>query len=708
MVWVSQWWRRPRTWFYALLTVLIVVTAGWVWFLTSEGREKADQWSSIAGPGLAAVALVVPVLVWLWRQGEPVPAADDVVPAAVRGLVQAQYEQWTVEQAARQVGDPYPLPVRWQVSDRAKAVMASWAAVRGRPGGGPVPLQGSFDMIAAVFTAEQSPRRLVVLGEPGAGKSVLVLRLTVDLLTAAREKIRQGQDLLDPVPVMVSIGGWDPQQPFPEWIAERLAADNPSLRRMVTGPDGTQRALATELVATGRVLPVLDGLDEITDAQHPAALAGIEAMAGQVRQFVLTCRTRPYENAVRDHGPVAGTPVVEIQPLATGEVGRYLMEGTDGGPDRFARVAEYLRTQANSPVALALTTPLYAWLARVVYRHHRTRPAELLDADWAGTRDGIQEHLLDGLIPAVFATATGGHRPYTPAQTTAAHQHLAFLADHLHRHDTYDLAWWQLHQALTNRQLGLAAGLVFGLAAGLAAGLAGGLMFGLFFGLAAGLLVGLMVGLMVGPLLGSRPENALRKVQIDARRLAGRLAAGLMGGLATGLAAGLAGELMAGLPSAHRVMLPFGLVFGFATGLATGLVHDAADEGERAISPPILLREDRAATLVSGLVSGLRTGLAFVLAGGFLVGLTEGTAVAVGAAVPVVVGVTVVLMVGNGGAWQRFLLTRAELAMQGRTPWRLMTFLQEAHDRGILRQAGGFYQFRHARLQDRLVLTRQN
>jgi hypothetical protein len=45
----------------------------------------------------------------------------------------------------------------------------------------------------------------------------------------------------------------------------------------------------------------------------------------------------------------------------------------------------------------------------------------------------------------------------------------------------------------------------------------------------------------------------------------------------------------------------------------------------------------------------------------------------------------------------------AWLAVRGKLPWRLAAFLSEAHDLQILRQRGGAYQFRHARLQDYLA-----
>ena len=75
---------------------------------------------------------------------------------------------------ARQIRDPWPLPVRWKVTARAEAVMANWAAVVGASAPSPIALDGAYEQVADVFTAPASPRRLVVLGDPGAGKSTPV------------------------------------------------------------------------------------------------------------------------------------------------------------------------------------------------------------------------------------------------------------------------------------------------------------------------------------------------------------------------------------------------------------------------------------------------------------------------------------------------------------------------------------------------------
>ncbi|MGH3853135.1 MAG: hypothetical protein ACRDR6_06485 [Pseudonocardiaceae bacterium] len=54
-------------------------------------------------------------------------------------------------------------------------------------------------------------------------------------------------------------------------------------------------------------------------------------------------------------------------------------------------------------------------------------------------------------------------------------------------------------------------------------------------------------------------------------------------------------------------------------------------------------------------------------------------------------------------AWGRLLVAHIWLGVTGKLPWRLMTFLADAHRRGVLRQSGALYQFRHLRLQQRLA-----
>ncbi|WP_251054121.1 hypothetical protein [Streptomyces sp. ISL-66] len=57
-------------------------------------------------------------------------------------------------------------------------------------------------------------------------------------------------------------------------------------------------------------------------------------------------------------------------------------------------------------------------------------------------------------------------------------------------------------------------------------------------------------------------------------------------------------------------------------------------------------------------------------------------------------------------AWgQWIVLARVWLPLAGRLPWDPAAFLDDAYHRGVLRQTGAVYQFRHVRLQHHLGRT---
>jgi hypothetical protein len=53
--------------------------------------------------------------------------------------------------------------------------------------------------------------------------------------------------------------------------------------------------------------------------------------------------------------------------------------------------------------------------------------------------------------------------------------------------------------------------------------------------------------------------------------------------------------------------------------------------------------------------------------------------------------------------WPSYILARGWLARHRRLPWRLSSFLSDAHKRGVLRQVGEDYEFRHIELLNRLA-----
>lgn len=664
---VLEWWRRPRLWF-----VFLVVGAGaaavlLARFLQAEGRENADQWAGIIFGAISATGVASAALVWLWRQGSAGQATDERIAAAVAVLARAQSEVWSAEQAARRVRDPWPLDVRWLVSPRAEAVMASWGSVLGRPGAGPVPLEGSYEQVAQLFARPDMPRRLVVLGEPGAGKSMLLLQLTLQLLERRTAR--------SPVPVLLPVAGWRPDRSLDDWVAEQLGAVNRLLARPVDAPDGTRRSMARELVARGLVVPVLDGLDEIDEEAQRVALSRVAATD---RRLVVSCRTRPYEAAVRATGPIPGAAVVELQPLAAADAAQYLVDGADRADGRWQPVLAHLAEGGRTPLVRALSTPLTIWLARNVYLNPGSDPRELLTAPWAATPEGIEQHLLEHLIPATYTAAVGGHPARTEADARKARHFLMLLARHMREHRTYDLAWWELGEMppgpagqMLTVLLAVPAALA-SVGSSFAAGIyqsetgAAPWVTGLLVGLAAGLLVA-YVRLLFRDRRSPRqivPGGLLRMF------LAVGVPTGIIGVLSGGPATGLAVTVGAGLTAS----------LGAGGSLIPGGARGAA-------GPTASLRADRATGVLAGLTVGAAAVVGALSAGGL--------GVLPLLALPALVVVAL-------SAWGQFCLTRLLLITRG-MPLRLVSALREAHDRGILRQAGGYYQFRHNLLQDHLA-----
>jgi len=162
-----------------------------------------------------------------------------------------------------------------------------------------------------------------------------------------------------------------------------------------------------------------------------------------------------------------------------------------------------------------------------------------------------------------------------------------------------------------------------------------------------------------------------------------------------------------------------------ATGGAMDFIWTKLSSPAEVSNPHIALRQNRTAALALGLsvaiAFGLVSGVGFTVSSvvsldapnGFarLLVSAAGGAAAGGWAGYVgfrrVGAVAFGLGTGTVGvlarAWGGFVVGRGWLALRGRLPWRLMRFLDDAHRRGVLRQSGAVYEFRHARLQDHLA-----
>ncbi|GAA3862618.1 BTAD domain-containing putative transcriptional regulator [Saccharothrix violaceirubra] len=667
----------------------------------------------------------------------PVTAADppperpapDELDRAAEELATAVFRQWTAEVELRSLQRPEPVQVRWAGTGRP--VAASDSAVLGgrRDGVQRLDLRGGLTDLVSGFRRLPA-RQLVVLGEPGAGKTVLAILLALGLLADAGKG--------EPVPVVLPLSSWDPvRQHLHTWLAGKLLEEYPGLgNRAVYGRDA-----ATRLVAEGRVVPVLDGLDEIPPALHAVAIDALDqAMAG-ARPLVVTCRGDEYEDAVRDSGAIlARAAVVEIDPVGPDDAIEFLTARQRQGDTRWQPVAEHLRHRPGGPLARALSTPLMVDLARVAHADPAADPGELCDDSRFPDATLVEEHLLDAFLPAVYAQrpAPPDTRPAARHQPEQAQQWLTFLARHLRDGRSRDFAWWHLVSAVSPPTRALLLGLPPGLLCALTSWLAGGVTVGVVSG-ATYTVAGCLT-------------NALGR-RSGPRRVEPRFRGTRKGFLwRFGLGVAIAIGLSFGWSLTPGVVAVLAVVFGLSLGVHVWL--DVPVDATRVSSPRTVLRQDRAAVLayaVSFAVSlGLFFGVVFwfngeapanepddlfdpvrgtaclltaALFGYFLFGRLGSVVYALpGAAIGgqvryeavlpdlpgavvcgVLFAVTIGLSVLVSRPWGAFVVVRAWLWCLGRTPARLTRFLDDAHRRGVLRQVGAVYQFRHARLQDRLA-----
>ncbi|MBP2706901.1 NACHT domain-containing protein [Microbispora sp. RL4-1S] len=720
-------WRRV-----ALPVAGLAAVAGLGYALTRLSEsDAAVNWAQLASVALGVFTLIPP-LVSTWRRRPPGGTSTiEQIDRAERALRVLVHEQWREEIVIRELDEPARLPVRWKVSgldvmDQDERVdglglLRSWF------GFGRVRFDGRTDRMPEMAGRfrKLARRRLVILGEAGMGKTTLAVLLL-------RELLREPQPG-DPVPVLLSMSGWDPAaEPVHRWLGRRLRENYPALRAPEFGPDA-----ARGLVTYHRILPVLDGLDELPDVMRPKVINALNA-AWTVESVILTCRTADYLTAVSVRGcaALAGAAVIEPKPVKSSDVISYLRDRL--APEQRAEWAGLLsELKADpGPLAEALSTPLVVWLLYKVYVETGADPAPLRDAERFPTAAAVIDHLLDNLVQASFAATPPDDdpaerhehdHPFRPQRSwdpDEARRWLSFVARHMSATGTRDFHWWHLHRAVSRRWSILVGGVTIGLPVGVTVGLTsdavvalrsphgGSLRDALLFGLAGGPVGGLVGGLTGGLILDRLKGYTLEPAYANLRwrgsvpRLAGQLALGLVTVLPVGMIAAFALWRVAGISSEVDGLILYALVIGAMGGVTLGLNKWVTTPltNDRPQGPLITLRRDLQLVYGRSLTFGLALGLAFGFAGtlvnGFS-GLARGAEA--GIAFGLAGGVVFTLTFGFTGASSNYLVAVAVLRARGRIPLRLMRLLEDAHRVGLLRQVGPVYRFRHEKLQDRLA-----
>ena len=252
---------------------------------------------------------------------------------------------------------------------------------------------------------EQSGNTLLILGEPGSGKTLTLLDLAQELL----EETEEADDLGTPIPVVFNLSSWaSKRRTLEEWLVDEL-------KRTYSVPNKTAQRWLDE----DTLILLLDGLDEVAQAQRKDCVEAINKYRQEhgLTGIAVCSRIQEYE-ALTQKLNLLGAVV--IQPLTPEQADWYLKKM---GKELMA-VRKLLRKDED--LQKWVQSPLFLYVVAIAYR-------DLSMEDLRATHTGKLSHLYNTYVTQVLEQ----HRPYqktdyTPQQTR---RWLAYLASQLNERD---------------------------------------------------------------------------------------------------------------------------------------------------------------------------------------------------------------------------------------------------------------------------------
>jgi hypothetical protein len=580
---------------------------------------------------------------------------------------------WKAEERLRLQRMLSPVPLRWRRTATGRQALEH------------LPKSGDVNELIRIYC--RKPFRMVLLGEAGSGKSAVCFQLALALLedgSPAR------------VPVLLQLSSWDRTTELATWVADQL-------RAIYRIPKSAGRAL----IESGKILPILDGLDEGPDQSVSSALRRMRDSPMLDHPYVLTCREGDFDEADSDHLVIRDAEI-RIIPLTADEIAESLTWIADGGR-RWEPVSTAVRDDPSGPLATALNTRLMLHLLTRVYVTSSERPKDLLDTSAFPDAPTIRGHLIDRFLATALAAADV-KQFRDPAKTDPWLEYIAAVFCNLGQQRTGPsdkrLSWWRFFRAVESGVF-ISVRVIAGTAI---TGLLGLLLLGLFGHPVLGLLIGGAIGLSSGTLFGLFQPNEPRSLPVYLRSAQEQTRQVVLSAVAAALGTGVGVGLIY-----HNAVFAAGsaLVCGLGFGTIRRRITAPRSDALIVRSPLVTLRDDRAivftAWLLGGAVAGVIGGTLGSTGQGDRLGLivtlhSHLAEAALGAGTGFVLGsFGLAVMVQANNAWGKLVITRPALALRGKTPLRLMSFLDAAQQAGILRSLGPQYDFSSDLYRQRLV-----
>ncbi len=531
------------------------------------------------------------------------------------------------------------------LEERADAVVSSWNMELETTDEAQKPLPKGTKVIS-IFDQLGEGRTLLILGEPGAGKTTTLLELTRDLVNRAE----QGLDYR--IPVVFNLSSWaGKKQTMADWLVEELNSKYQ-----------VPKQIGQDWVKKQELLLLLDGLDEVKAEHRDSCVAALNDFNQNYAPEMVVC------SRIKDYSALSNRlnfeSAIYLRSLTLEQVRHYLdrINGDLKGLRALIEEDTALQELAKSPLILNIMVLAYEGVA-------------VEDLPKTEVVEERRKQLFDAYIERMFRRPTRlkVEQRYSEAQTK---HWLTWLAQRMVQ-QSQTVFFIEGMQPTWLHGKGKRIFLLGSL-------LIGGLIFGLIVGLNSGLRYGLIYGLIFG-LMFAPNKTGIKTIEIlewSWKEAKNSLIRGLMFGLILGLISWLISGLTFGLFGLLILGLMFGLMLGLFGGLFGGIKSSAI--ATKTIPNQGIYRTARNAGIM-GLIIGLISGLMFGLFGGLISGLTVG----------LMFGLISGLIFGGGKACIQHVILRLILYRNGYIPWNYARFLDYAAERIFLQKVGGGYIFIH-------------
>jgi len=442
---------------------------------------------------------------------------------------------------------------------------------------------------------EDMNRRLLILGAPGAGKTITMLQLARDLITAAEND----EDDLLPIPVVFNLSSWTSERkPLAQWLNDRFNFEY-----------HIPKNIAKTWVENEEVVLLLDGLDEVSRDYWQACVEAINDFRQEYRSvdLVVCSRIDDYK-AMKSKLYLEGA--IFLQPLNQQQIDAYLVDDELDALRTVMRSDTVLRAMATTPFLLNAMNFAY-------------RGAKASNLTGYNTLESRRNHLFERYVERKLKK--GEEKDPTPRQTR---HRLGWLAKNMHEKgqssffiESLDPTWLGM---LHRRRLGDAIfRLASALLAGLGSGMAGGLIVQLTIGSAysvLGVLIGALAGGIAGALiLGTSVGfgglfTGLLVLMLTLQPL-GVFTSALLSGAIIGLFSGLFIGVFRRLNSISAEDLVFRSILGLVGGIGISSLFSAFYSVDN--SQPLIVAVGLAIGAICGTALGVPLGLQRRIAEGY-------------------------------------------------------------------------------------------